>query len=132
MCTLFFFNATGPISRSHCDSTNNFFSYATNKPGANIETKRITSNFPVGGRYPYERFRAKSNRMLPYGSVMRCGVNLGRCVCNVGLVLKTSVRRREQRVYTVWKERKIAGEFAALLYYLIGDGLEFKECYRMS
>ena len=53
-------------------------------------------------------------------------------MCNVGVVLKTSVTRRERRVHTVWKKRKIAGEFAALLYYLIEDGLEFKECYRMS
>lgn len=69
--------------------------------------------------------------MLPYGSVMQCGVSRGRRVCNVGVVLKTSVTRREQRVHTVWKKRNIAGEFAALFYYLIGDGLEFKECCRM-
>ena len=108
-----------------------FFSDAANKPGANIQTNRITSNFPVGGRYPYERFRAKSKRMLPYGSVTQSGVSRGRRMCNVGVVLKTSVTRREQRVHTVWKKRKIAGEFAALFCYLIGDGLEFKECYRM-
>jgi len=52
-------------------------------------------------------------------------------VCNVGVVLKTFVTRREQRVHTVWKKRKMAGEFAALFYYLIGDGLHFKVCYRM-
>jgi len=52
-------------------------------------------------------------------------------MCNVGVVLKTSVTHREQRVHTVLKKRKIAGEFAALFCYLIGDGLEFKECYRM-
>jgi len=41
MCT-FFFNAIGPISRRHFDSTNHFFSDIANKPGANIETNRIT------------------------------------------------------------------------------------------
>jgi hypothetical protein len=116
----FFFNATGPISRRHFDSSDNFFLLTL--PLSPAHTSKQTESHRIFRSVADIRASASErSRTERCHAVLCCSVVPAVCVyvkSAVISVIKTSVTRREQRVHAVWKKRKMTGKICCIVVLL--------------